>query len=261
MRVTNRQIRGRRGEDSTREHNAHTLPTAHHSHSSPPTSRARRAAAVVLAIGLLAACGGARKAATSTTVSAPSATAASTTVPTRSTTSPPASTTAASTSASPVTTPATTTSSTVPIEEQVRVAASRFYDYYWQCLRKPAECDPTVVDAPDSDAFHALTKTAADLVKGGFFVGAEDPGYMVIESVEQKADHVLVTSCWWLTAVLYGPPASPGGDPLVQNDTHGTSREADQFVQAADGTWKIRRGDTLTPATADVGVNTCPPKP
>ena len=139
----------------------------------------------------------------------------------------------------------------------MRVAASRFYDYYWQCLRKPAECDPTVVDAPDSDAFRSLTKTAADLVKGGFFVGAEDPGYMVIESVEQKADHVLVTSCWWLTAVLYGPPASPGGDPLVQNDTHGTMRAADQYAASPDGSWKIRRGDTLS---NKAGGNECPPK-
>ena len=260
MRVTNRQIRGRRGEDLTREHNAHTLPTAHHSHSSPPTSRARRAAAVVLAIGLLAACGGARKAATSTTVSAPSATAASTTASTRSTTSPPASTTAASTSVSPVTTPATTTSTTAPVEEQVRVAASRFYDYYWQCLRKPAECDASVVSPADSDAFRSLTKTAADLVKGGFFVGAEDPGYMAIESIEQSPDHVLVTSCWWLTAVLYGPPAAPGGEPLVQNDTHGSSRQADQYVPRADGSWALRHSDTLTPANADVGVNTCPAK-
>ena len=222
MKVTNRQFKGRGGGLSTREQNAVTLATAGASRSSRLGSAARRAIAL-LALAVAGACGGGGKAVTSSTVSLSPSTTATTTVSSPSTTPLPETTTAASTS-SPVTASATTTSSTLAVEEQVRVAAARFYDFYWQCLRKPADCDPAVVDVVDSDAFHALTKTAADLVKGGFFVGAEDPGYMVIESVEQKSDHVLVTSCWWLTAVLYGPPASPEGDPLVQNNTTGSSR-------------------------------------
>ena len=258
MKVTNRQFKGRGGGLSTREQNAVTLATAGASRSSRLGSAARRAIAL-LALAVAGACGGGGKAVTSSTVSLSPSSTAITTVSSPSTTPLPETTTGASTS-SPVTTSATTTSSTLAIEEQVRVAAARFYDYYWQCLRQPAACDPSVVSPPDSDAFRSLTKTAGDLVKGGFFVGAEDPGYMVIESIDQAPDHVLVTSCWWLTAVLYGPPASPGGEPLVQNDTHGSSRQADQYVQRADGSWALRHSDTLTPANADVGVNTCPAK-
>ena len=139
----------------------------------------------------------------------------------------------------------------------MRAAAQLFVPYYVACLRKPAACDVTTFTADGSDARSVFTQTIGDLTRGGFFVGEEDPGYVVIEAVEPKADHVLVTTCEWSTMILYGPPASPGGAPLVQNDTHGTTHGTREWVLDA-GTWKIRRADTTSTA---VGVNECGPKP
>ena len=141
--------------------------------------------------------------------------------------------------------------------DQVRAAAEAFVPYYVACLRKPAACDVAKFTAEGSDARAAFVKTVGDLARGGFFVGDEDPGYVVIDSIEVQVDHVLVTTCEWSTMVLYGPPASAGGDPLVQNDTHGSTHGTRQWVPEA-GTWKIRRSDTISTA---VGVNECGPKP
>lgn len=172
-----------------------------------------------------------------------------------------------STSASvPVTTTATNAttsrptvppSTTIPVVDQVRVAAQAFVPYYVACLRKPTACDVETFTAEGSDARAAFVKTIGDLARGGFFVGDEDPGYVVIEAIDVNADHVLVTTCEWSTMVLYGPPASAGGDPLVQNNTNGSTHGTRQWVPEAV-TWKIRRTDTISTA---VGVNECGPRP
>ena len=145
----------------------------------------------------------------------------------------------------------------MPVADQVRAAAQAFVPYYVDCLRKPATCDVATFTAEGSDARSAATKTVADLARGGFFVGDEDPGYVVIDSIVPRSDDVLVTTCEWSTMVLYGPPATPSGPPLVQNDTHGTTHIERQWVLEG-GTWKIRRSDTTGTA---VGVNECGPKP
>ena len=137
------------------------------------------------------------------------------------------------------------------------MAAQAFVPYYVDCLRKPSTCDVATFTADGSDARAAATKTVADLARGGFFVGDEDPGYVVIDSIVPRSDDVLVTTCEWSTMVLYGPPATPSGPPLVQNDTHGSTHIERQWVLEG-GTWKIRRSDTTGTA---VGVNECGPKP
>jgi hypothetical protein len=102
-----------------------------------------------------------------------------------------------------------------------------------------------------------MTRTVSELQQYGFYVGDEPYGYMVIESIEQKEDHTLVTTCWRLTGVLYLQPPIEGAEPTIQNNTPGWGRETQQFVQdPADGRWKTRRGDTLEQGT---GENLCPP--
>ena len=210
--------------------------------------RARATVLLTLAI-ILAGCASTKQHSAPTTSLSPTA------VPT-STSTPPAMSATSSTIAVATTSSTVAPTTTLPVEDQVRMAAKAAYVYYWQCLAKPAECDPGVIDVPGSDAFLAFTKTTHDLVAGGFFFGDPAPGYMAIESVETKADHTLVTSCWWITAVFYGPPATAGGPPVVQSDRAGWTRQADQYVQMPDGSWKKRRGDTLTTKT---GANECPP--
>ena len=144
----------------------------------------------------------------------------------------------------------------MPVADQVRAAAQAFVPYYVACLRAPSTCDVTTFTAEGSDARTAFTKTIGDLDRGGFFVGDEDPGYVVIDSIELKADHTLVTTCEWSTMILYGPPATPGGAAIVQNDTHGTTRIDRQWVLDG-GTWKVRHEDDRPGA---VGVNECGPK-
>ena len=208
-------------------------------------------------IALIAACGSGptRRAATTSTGAALPTTAPTSAVVTSapaptSSTAPHAPSVTASTTSTPVPT-------SVPTVDQVRTAAEAFAAYYVECLRKPNECDVAKYTVDASDARAAFTKTIGDLTTSGFFVGAEDPGYTVIESVDQQADFVLVKTCEWSTMVLYGPPATPSGPPLVQNDTHGTTHIERQWVLEG-GTWKIRRSDTTGTA---VGVNECGPKP
>ena len=140
---------------------------------------------------------------------------------------------------------------------QVRAAAEAFVPYYVACLRKPATCDVTTFTAESSNARSAFTRTIGDLARGGFFVGDEDPGYVVIDTIEVSTDHILVTTCEWSTMILYGPPTSPGGAPIVQNDTHGTTHIDRQWV-LEDRAWKVR-DEVDRPGT--VGVNECAPTP
>lgn len=99
------------------------------------------------------------------------------------------------------------------------------YDAYWACLRAPELCDPIQLTASVGPARAALTKTVTDLVAGGLFVGDDDPGYVVVESVAiVDPATAVVSSCWWDTGVLYGPPATAGGEPIVINNLQVTSR-------------------------------------
>jgi hypothetical protein len=153
----------------------------------------------------------------------------------------------------PVTVPPTSAPRDVVAE--VTAAALAYDDWYVECLRDPVNCDPSVVAVEGSDLFVNLSTITDQLATAGFYVGPEDPGYVVIESVEPLGDHVAVAVCGWGTMVLYGPPG-PDGNPTVQNDTPATVREVWQFVDAA-GVWKLRRTDT----TEEVpGVNECPPE-
>ena len=166
-----------------------------------------------------------------------------------------AATTAPPTTAAPSTT-AGVSSTTLSTTEEVRAAALAYNAFYVACLRNPTACEPASGTAPDSDAFRALSTTVTQLRTGGFYVGQEDPGTTVIESIEPADGYTLVTQCHYTTMVLYGPPASEGGPPVLQNNTAGTVREALKFVQLADGTWRMSRGDKLLDKA---GVNECPP--
>jgi hypothetical protein len=123
-------------------------------------------------------------------------------------------------------------------------------------LRAPSKCDPSALTASVGPARAALAKTVSDLVSGGLFVGSEDAGYVVVESVAvtgpTSAD---VTSCWWDTGVLYGPPASPGGQPVVVNNLQVTARFNTKMV--LEGNRWLTSEETRTERTE--GENRCPP--
>ena len=133
----------------------------------------------------------------------------------------------------------------------------QLYDAYWTCLRSPKDCDPGALTALDGPARAALTKTVGDLVSGGLFVGAEDSGYVVVEAVKVSGPSTaVVSSCWWDTSVLYGPPAKAGGDPIIINNLRVTSRfETTMALQ--EGRWltsEERRTERIE------GQDTCPPE-
>lgn len=214
----------------------------------------------VSAVLLLAACSSSNDAAPATTH--PSTTAAPGTTARPATTSPPTSTTAPTATPPPTTPPETTPPPTPPpttaprdIIAEVTQAALAYDDWYVECLRHPADCDPSLVSPEGSDASANLSALARQLAAAGLFVGSEEPGYVVVENVEVLDDHVAVSVCGWGTMVLYGPPG-PDGRATVQNDTPSTVREVWQFVEQ-DGAWMIRRADT----TEEIeGVNECPPE-
>lgn len=227
--------------------------------SAMPTPRITALAAAVLAL-TLAACSGSDDEAAPSTLESPGVTAAASTI------EPPATDVVDDTVATTSTTDASTTTTEPPaptttqpsVEDQVRAAAFVAYDGYWECLRAPADCDTSSRTLPGSDAFNASTNGYDTMIEGGLFVGDEDPGYMVIESIEIKDDHTLVTSCWRLTAVLYFQPPIEGQPPTVQNDREGWGRQTDEFVQDPDdNVWKIRRSDV---GEQGVDSNGCPPE-
>lgn len=218
-----------------------------------------RFAVVVASAVTFAACSDSGRASESTSPSSTAQTSstASTTTIADTTTSTTTSTTTTPTTAA-TTVASTAGPTTMPtIEDQVRAAALRHYDTYWQCLRVPDACPLDSAWLAGSDAFDAMSQTVTDMSVNGFFVGDEDPGYIVVESVVVNADHTLVTSCWSLTGVLYLKPPVEGAEPTIQNNTPGWTRETQQFVQDADGVWKTRRGDTLELVA---GENRCPPE-
>jgi hypothetical protein len=219
-------------------------------------SKRSQIATMVIVVLALSACGGGSDSA-GTTDPPITGQAPATEPVTEPTTNPPATDETVSSTSTTTTEPAPTT--TEPsIEDQVRAASTAAYNLYWECLRAPADCPIASWNLPGSDAFNAQTNTIADLVEGGLYVGAEDYGYMVVESIEIKDDHTAVTSCWYLTGVLYFHPPVEGAEPTIVNNTPGWGRQIDEFVQdPADGVWKIRRSDV---GVQGANTNECPPE-
>ena len=149
------------------------------------------------------------------------------------------------------------TTTTIATEAQVKADYLTLYDAYWTCLRTPQSCDPAALTASVGPARAALTKTVDDLVNGGLFAGADDPGYVVVESVELSGPTTaVVSSCWWDTGVLYGPPAKAGGDPVVVNNLQVTSR-FDTTMELEGGRW-LTSEEKRTERVE--GQNKCPPE-
>ncbi len=133
----------------------------------------------------------------------------------------------------------------------------QLYDAYWACLRSPATCDASSLTSTVGPARAALTKTVADLVSGGLAIGSEDSGYVIVESVKLSGPTTaLVTSCWWDTGVLYGPPAQAGGSPIVINDLKVTSR-FETTMTLEGGRWLTSEEKRVTRVE---GTNQCPPE-
>ena len=167
------------------------------------------------------------------------------------------STTVAATSSIAPTTTTTLATTTGTPEAQVEDDYSQQYDEYWVCLRSPATCDPSALTASVGPARAALTKTVADLVGGGLFVGDEDTGYQVVESIDfSDSTTAVVVSCWWDTGVLYGPPAQPGGPPLIINNLQVTSRFG-STMKLEGGRWLVSEEQRVSRVE---GVNECPPE-
>jgi hypothetical protein len=175
---------------------------------------------------------------------------------TTSTTAPP--TTAVAAGA--ITTDAST-STTIPVEDEVRAAYDERYHGYWACLRAPLACDTSYV-LEGSGSAEALQVTMQGLADRGRFVGDDDVGYYVIESINVDGDQATVTACWWSTAVLYTGPADPtrpiGPDnpPTVVNDTPDSGRQADRFV-LVNGRWLLVGSEILDEGSE---TNSCPPQ-
>jgi hypothetical protein len=154
-------------------------------------------------------------------------------------------------------TASTASTTTVPVESQVSADYRTLYDAYWVCLRAPAACDPSALTASVGPARAALTKTVTDLVSGGLFVGSEDSGYVVVESVAiVGSTSATVSSCWWDTGVLYGPPTNAGGAPGIINNLQVASRFATTMA-FENGRWMMSE-ETRTDRVE--GRNTCPPE-
>jgi hypothetical protein len=186
--------------------------------------RARLAASTV-ALASLTACVGDDT--TADVTAAPTSTIESTTSITTPSTAPPTTTPTTDTTPPP-------SAPTIPLDDQIRAAYDERYHGYWACLRAPLECDTSYV-LEGSGSATALQDTMQGLADRGRFVGDDDVGYYVIESITVNGDKATVTACWWSTAVLYTGPADPsrpiGPDnpPTIVNDTPGSARLTDTF--------------------------------
>jgi hypothetical protein len=172
--------------------------------------------------------------------------------------------TSASTTTATTTSTTSTTVAPLTVEEQIAAAFQVFYDGYWACLRAPLNCDLSWL-VPDSESANAMNSTMQALFDRGRYVGEEDPGYYVVETITVGADGTTaeVVTCWWSTAILYGPPVDdsrpvgPDNPATLVNNTHGSQRQVDRLRQI-DNRWLLEGSDAL-----DEGVeaNTCPPEP
>ena len=155
------------------------------------------------------------------------------------------------------TTIAATTTTTIGVEEQIKASYLQLYNGYWACLRAPDKCDPSSQTSSVGPARAALTKTVKDLVSGGLFAGSEDAGYVVVEKVVlTDPTMAVVSSCWWDTGILYGPPAAAGGLPIVVNNIQATSR-FDTTIILENGNWRTSE-EKRTERTE--GENRCAPE-
>jgi cytoskeletal protein RodZ len=215
----------------------------------------RTAWPIIAAIFTLAACSSNKSSAGTTTTNAtttPTVAVSSTTAVAASTTATPTKTTVA-----PVTTIAvTSTTTTLAPDVEVKAQYLKFTESYRACLRAPKACDPATLTASIGPARGALTKTVTDLVGADLFVGNDDPGYTAVEAVTVSESTALVTSCWWDTSVLYGPPAEAGGPPIVMNNKQVTARFESTMAFEA-GRWLISEDKRVARVE---GVNQCPPK-
>jgi hypothetical protein len=222
------------------------------------------ASAAVMLAALSACSGGASDASSATVVSPIPASSSALVTPSSTTTSTISAPTTVETTTSldPITPTTTTTTMATSTTAAVREALveedyRQLYAQYWVCLRSPAACDPSALTASVGPARAALMKTLGDMVAGELFAGDEDPGYLVVESVDlTNSTTALVTSCWWDTGVLYGPPAQPGGPPLILNDLKATSRfETTMILEGSQWlTSEERRVSRVE------GENQCPPE-
>jgi hypothetical protein len=117
-------------------------------------------------------------------------------------------------------------------------------------------CDPATLTASSGPARGALTKTVTDLIGADLFVGNDDPGYTTVEAVTVNGSTAQVTSCWWDTGVLYGPPAEAGGPPIVMNNKQVTAR-FETTLAFEEGRWLTSEAKRVARVE---GVNQCPPK-
>ena len=215
----------------------------------------RTAWPIIAAIVTLAACNGSKTSAATTTANSTAPTTSgvsSTTAVSASTTATPTKTTLA-----PVTTVVvTSTSTTLAPDVEAKAQYLKLSAGYWVCLRAPKACDPLALTASIGPARVALTKTVTDLVGADLFVGNDDPGYTTVEAVTVNESTALVTSCWWDTSVLYGPPAQAGGPPIVMNNKQVTAR-FETTLALEGGRWLTSEEKRLARVE---GVNQCPPK-
>jgi hypothetical protein len=223
----------------------------------------RSTLAAVVLVATLCACSGddATDDTTPTAVSESTPTTTTEDVDVTDPTEPPATTAPMTTS-----TTTTTTTTTVPpptVEEQIAADYQLIYDGYWTCLRAPLNCDTSWL-VPDSESAIAMTNTMQALADRGRYVGEEDPGYYVIESITLGADGTTaeVVACWWSTAILYGPPVDPsrpvGPDnpATLANNTPDSGRELDR-LQLVNGRWVTGGNDLLDEGSE---TNVCPPE-
>ena len=167
-------------------------------------------------------------------------------------------TTSAATTTSSTSTTAAVTTTTAVVAEQVRGAYTAAYNGYWKCLRDPTACDPSSLTASTGPARAKLTDAVNQLRSSDLKVGPDDFGYMVIEGVTVDAggQSAKVKACWWDTGVVYGPPATAGGDPIVVNNLKVTSRfETTMVLEASQ--WRI--SEEVRTGRVE-GVNQCPAK-
>lgn len=177
------------------------------------------------------------------------------------TTTVPVTTTTAAPTAIPSTTTiatTTTTSTTVPesslddLEAEIAAAYEERFDGYWECLRAPAECRFGYL-LPGSPSDEGMRRTIAELMARDRFVGDENVGYFVIQSVDiaDSETEATVVSCWWSTAVLYTTPADPsrpmGPDnpPTIVNNTPGSTFLRDDFAFAETKGWLLQASASL----------------
>ena len=97
-----------------------------------------------------------------------------------------------------------------------------------------------------------MINTMQALADRGRYVGEEDPGYYVIESITVGADGTTaeVVSCWWSTGVLYGPPVDrlrPVGpdNPADPREQHSRQRHDNSTgCDSSNARWLRRRFGT-----------------